>query len=90
MKQALIVALVCLNLALLVAVVSVMTAPAQAQAVGGHGDYLLINCQIARGEDAVYVIDTASRHMTAVRYSVQNGRLVPVAMSDLARDFGRQ
>jgi hypothetical protein len=90
MKQALIVALVCLNLALLVAVVSVTTTPAQAQAVGGRGDYLLINCEIARGEDVIYVIDTASRRMAVIRYSVQNGRIVPVSMSDLARDFGRQ
>ena len=89
MKQALIVALVCLNLALLVATISATTAPAQAQAVGGRGDYLLINCMIAKGEDIIYVIDTGSRRLAAVRYTVQNGRIAPVAMSDLTRDFGR-
>lgn len=89
MKQALIVALVCLNLALLVATISATTAPAQAQTVGGRGDFLLLNGMIARGEDVVYVIDTGSRRLAVIRYSVQNGRIMPVAMSDLSRDFGR-
>lgn len=89
MKQAVIVTLVCLNLALLVAMISATTAPAQAQAVGGRGDYLVVNGMIARGEDVIYIIDTGSRRLAAVRFSSPNGRLVPVAATDLARDFAR-
>ena len=88
MKQALIVALVCLNLALLVALVSGATAPAQAQSVGGRSDYLLVNGMIGRGEDVMYVIDTGARRLAVLRYSVANGRVVTVTGSDLAREFG--
>lgn len=86
MKHALIVALVCLNLALLVALVSGATA--QAQSVGGRSDFLLINGLINRGEDVVYVVDTGARRLAVLRYSVATGRVSAVSGLDLKRDFG--
>ena len=63
MKKALIVALVCINVALVLALVfTVNQQPAKAQA-GGGADYLVITAKVGVNTDAVFVIDVAKQKM---------------------------
>jgi hypothetical protein len=66
MKKALIIALVCINVALVLALVFTMNQqPAKAQ--GGAGaDYLVISAKVATNIDAVFVIDVAKQRMLAL------------------------
>jgi len=90
MKQALIVALLCLNVALLlVLILGVGSAPAQAQAVGGRTDYLVTTGNIGTGWQATYLLDTATRRLAVLKFDRQSKRLQVAARSDLARDFAR-
>ena len=91
MKQAIIAALVCLNAALLVALAfGPGTPPAHAQAVGGRTDYAPVTGQISRSNDAVFLIDTATRQLAVIRFDEQNERMRLVAKRSLATDFQRQ
>ena len=91
MKQMILVALACLNAALLVALVFLSsTPPAEAQIVGGGADYLVMTGAVAQNYDAVYVLDLGSRQLAAWKYDKKDNQLRPVARRSLLRDFGRK
>jgi len=91
MKQALIVALVCLNAALLVALVfGTATPTADAQVVGGGANYLLMTARIGGNYEGVFLLDLKTRQIAAVRYDKNRNRMVGIARRELARDFGRK
>ncbi len=91
MKKAAIVALVCINAVLFVATVFGTGAEkANAQSVRGGTDYLVVTGKIQTSQDAIYVIDTASRSMLAWRFEQRgtSGKLRPFRLQDLKNDFG--
>lgn len=87
MKRALIITLVCLNVALVAAVMLVSTPPAQAQAVRGAPDYLMVTAAITAGNDGVFVLDMAQRRLGAWKYDKTARRMMPYRGRQLARDF---
>ena len=89
MKKTLILALVCVNAALLLALV-LGSQPAKAQAVRGATDYLLVTGRLTSTSDAIYVIDMAERKLAAWRFDKTDKRLVQYKGRDLARDFRRE
>ena len=92
MKKALIVSLLCVNAALLAALLLGAAAPpAQAQAVRGGTDYLVVSAQLAVDWDAVWVLDMAKRRLLAFGFNKVSNRLLPFGGGrDLARDFTPQ
>jgi len=89
MKNVVIVALLCLNAALLVALVfEAGTPPAQGQVIGGGTNYLMMTGKIGTDYDAVYVLDLAKQRLIMMRYDRAKKRMVPVARRDFPRDFG--
>jgi hypothetical protein len=88
MKQFIIVGLICLNVALVAALVFHASTPAaQAQVRGGGSDYTMLTGRLEDGLDTVYVIDLSSRRMLAWAWDVTNKRLVPVQGRRLVDDF---
>jgi len=91
MKKKLIVALVCLNAALLLALMLGSNAqPAKAQALRGGADYLLVTGKIGTTTDAVYVIDLAGRKLAAWRFDKTRKRPVQYKGRDLVKDFKKR
>ncbi|MCK4602404.1 MAG: hypothetical protein KAU28_08045 [Phycisphaerae bacterium] len=91
MKRVLIIALVCINVALLTVLVLGTHAPkAHAQAVRGGTDYVVISGQIGSNWDAVYIIDQAARALATFKFDKSRKRLLPFRMRDLKSDFRRQ
>ena len=91
MKRALIVTLVCLNLALIAALVlGASTPPARAQAFRGGADYLMVTAAFSSSNDAVYVLDMAQRRLVALAYDKTAKRLLPMRGRQLERDFRQQ
>ncbi len=91
MKRAAIVALACVNVAMLAALIFGTGAEkANAQAVRGGTDYLVVTGKIQTNVDAIYVIDTASRSMLGWRFEQRgtSGKLKPFRLQDLKNDFG--
>ncbi len=89
MKQALLVALVCINAVLLVALVADSGAPAKAQVIGGGANYLVITAEAASNYDILYVLDLASRQLAAWKFDKQRNELQYITKRQLERDFGR-
>ena len=93
MKQLVLLVLICLNAALLVALVFGATAEkAYAQGIGSS--YLVMTGLVNDDYDALYVLDVTGRRLAAWTYrrKQNQGRLVPVTSGgarDLLRDFGR-
>ena len=89
MKHAVIVALICLNAALVAALVfGAGTQKAYGQVIGAN--YLVITGQVNRDNDAVYVLDLATRRLAAWRWDGR--RLASVGGGggrELLRDFNR-
>ncbi len=92
MKKALIVALVCVNLTLLMALLFGPTTPkAHGQAFRGAADYLMITGKLATVKsDAVYVVDLAQRRLLAWKFDRTRKRLIPYQGRDLRNDFERE
>jgi hypothetical protein len=91
MKQFIIAALVCLNAALLLALVfGAGTQKAYGQVIGAN--YLLMTGHVNEDNDAVYVLDLASRRLAAWRWDKTAKRLAPIAAGggrELLQDFNR-
>ena len=91
MKKVLIVALVCVNVALLAALMLGLAAPrASAQVYRGGADYLMMTGQIGRDWDAVYIVDMGSRRLMAWRFDQTKKRLVAFRGRELKTDFARK
>lgn len=91
MKHALIVALICLNAALVAALVfGAGTQKAYGQVIGSN--YLIITGHVNEDHDAVYILDLSSRRLAAWRWDKTRKRLASVSSGggrDLLRDFNR-
>ncbi len=94
MKQVMIGALVCLNLALLVALAFSLNPPqaAHAQVVGGGNDYMAVTANVSSDFKVIYVVDLAKQKIAAWKFdrtaNNNTGRMFPVAGRDLKKDFG--
>ena len=89
MKNVVVVALLCLNAALLVALVfEAGTPPAQGQIIGGGTNYLMMTGKIGTDYDALYVVDLAKQRLIMWRYDHARKHMVKVARRDFTRDFG--
>ena len=94
MKHVIIVALVCLNAAMLVALVfGTGTPAANAQVIGGGSNYIMITGDIRQDYDAVYIMDLSKRKLAALKFDkrggLAKGRLIPAGIRELPRDFGK-
>lgn len=88
MKYALIVGLVCLNVALLAALLlGSLTPTANAQVVGGGTDYLMMTGRVATDTDALYVLDLASQKLAVLKWDRTKKRLQQIAVKELPADF---
>ena len=90
MKRALIAALICVNLALIAAVVF-CARPEEAHARRGRGaDYMMVTMRRSSEKDAVIVID-ATNHLIRGWYPDvrrrNDIRMIPLGPRNLARDF---
>ena len=88
MKNAVIVALVCLNLGLLAGLIAGAVAPAKAQ--DGYflkTNYVMVTGKIESGHDTVYVIDLASQRLGCFQFDRTRKRLTPIRGRDLVADF---
>ena len=94
MKQVIIVALVCLNASLLVALVfGTGTQAVDAQVIGGGTNYIMLTGDIREDYDALYIMDLGKRRLAALKFDkkggLARGRLVPLGTRELPRDFGK-
>jgi hypothetical protein len=95
MRQVIIVALVCLNASLLVALVfGTGTPAAEAQVIGGGTNYIMLTGDIREDYDAIYIMDLGKRQLAALKFDkkggLKGGRLVMVGPPRvLPRDFGK-
>lgn len=88
MKKLVIVALICVNVALVLALFLGRSEPtAKAQAIRGGTDYLLLTAKVNTDTDAVYVLDMAKRKMMGFEFDTTMKRLKPIRARDLANDF---
>ena len=87
MKKALIVALVCVNVALVAALIGVNMSKAHAQTARGGNDFIMATGRIESAFDAVYVIDMKSRRLAAWRFDRTAKRLRPYKGRTLTTDF---
>jgi len=89
MKQFALVALICLNAALIVALVAGPSAStASGQVLGSN--YLVVSGHVDDDTEAVYIIDLSQRRLSGLvmtRSGVQG--IGPAGGRDLLRDFGR-
>ena len=90
MKKALITILICLNVALLAALVGGMFVPkADAQVYRGASDYLMISGQMTSSTQNVYVIDLARRRLEGWRWDKTHRRMSQLRGRNLRTDFKR-
>jgi len=90
MKKALIVALICVNFALLAALILGPAVPkVQAQAVRGAPDYLLVTGKVGADWDAVYLIDLAKRRLLGLRWDRTRRQMLPIRGRAFRTDFDR-
>ena len=89
MKHAIIIALVCLNVALVMGLVFSANR-AEAQVGGGAGDYLMLTGHVQNDVEVLYVVNSTKGLMLALApKTVSNAiTLQPVAPTNLKRDFG--
>jgi len=89
MKKIVIVALVCINVALLIALLSHSTPTANAQAYHGHTDYIVLTGRIGTDTDGVYIVDLAKRKMICYDIDKTQKKLTAIRARNLKSDFGR-
>lgn len=94
MKQMIIVALMCLNASLLVAIVfGTGTPAAEAQVIGGGTNYIMVTGNLRENYDAIYIVDLGKRRLAALKFDkkggLKKGKLLISGIRDLPRDFGK-
>jgi hypothetical protein len=88
MKKPIIVALLCVNVALLAALLFVAAAPqANAQVVRGGSDFLAVSGQVPTNVGVTYVLDMSTRRLAGLRWDVSSNRLQPLRGRLLTNDF---
>lgn len=89
MKRAVIVVLVCVNVALLLTLMLGPTAPkkADAQVFGGASNYIVVTGKIGKDDEAVYVVDVARQQMLAWRFDDGNEKFHRFRGRELKKDF---
>lgn len=88
MKQAMIVALICVNVALLVALTLQMDTSAGAQdEYFPRTNYIVVTGQIESGYELVYIIDMATQRLGALKYDLSRKQMVPYEGRSLENDF---
>ena len=92
MKKAVIIVLVCVNVALLGALVVRTLPQAEAQPVYVSApqapNYLIMSGKVAASQDVIYVLDVTSRRLAAWEFSQNTKTLERVRlMRDLTADF---
>jgi len=91
MKRFIIVTLLCVNLALLAALVFGVGSPrAEAQVAGGGTDYVAMTGSIGTNTDVLWVIDLGRRQLAGFRIDRTTKRLAPVGGLNLRTEFGRE
>lgn len=89
-KRAALGLLICVNVALLAAIVLKTTSPqaALAQAVGGLNDnYMVVTGEIQDGNDAIYIVDVKGRALHVFIYDRGRRVLQYASSRNLERDF---
>ena len=87
MKKLAIIALVCVNVALLALVLGRALPEARAQTVRGASNYLLTTGQIENDYDVVYVMDLSKRQLKAWQFDRTKKKLQILRGRDLVKDF---
>jgi len=87
MKKALIVALLCINILLVAALVNFNATKAQAQTERGANDYIMVTGRVEAGFEAVFVVDMKNRKLGAWRFDKAKKILVPYKGRILTTDF---
>ena len=87
-KRIVIVALVCVNVALVAAVALVASAPpANAQVIGAGVDYLVVTGRLSENQAAVYIVDLAKQSMAAFDFDKTAKKLRAIDGRSLQNDF---
>ncbi len=91
MKNALIVALVGVNLALVVGLIFGHTGvpDADAQVIGAGTNYIMLTGKVSRDEDMVVITDLEKRLTVGLRYDRNKDEMVAYKGLRLKREFGR-
>ena len=87
MKKTIVIALVCVNVALLAWLVTMAMPTAEAQAYRGGNNYVMVTGQMDANYDAVFVLDLTKRRMAAFRLDQTTKKLVAFGARDLSKDF---
>ena len=88
-KKLLVIMLVCLNVALMLALLASATPAAEAQAYGRSGQYLVITSQIRPREDGLHIIDVSKGLLATWEFDRGSKRLENVGVRQLDADFNR-
>jgi hypothetical protein len=90
MKNAIIVALVCVNLLILVGLVIGTGSVDQAKAAGYvETEYIVIPAKVAKTEDLIYITNMDKKETIAFRLDAKTKKMVPFRTVRLLRDFGQ-
>ncbi len=89
MKRIVIIAMVCVNATLLIALVlGAGTPEATAQVIGGGTDYMTVTAKIGSSYQALYIIEMAQQRLVALKFDKTRKRLVPMGSArELTKDF---
>lgn len=89
MKKFIVVALLCVNAALLAALALAGNAPAHGQAIM-QNDYMMVSGRTGSDYDSVYVLDLGKQKLCALRIDKTSKKFVWFPAHDLKPDFKRQ
>jgi len=78
MKQVMIVALVCVNIALVLALVFGLNEPAAQAQIKGNADYMVVTGKVNDTVDAVYILDIANLKLVAFQPDPGHGMKLEV------------
>jgi len=90
MKKTIITVMLCVNVALLAALIlTASERPAYGQVRGA--DYLVVTGEVGTNYDGIYVLDLATRRMAGLVVDKTTRRFGPIGGGrDLTRDFGKR
>ena len=87
-KRVLVVALVCVNVALVASLVLVASAPpAKAQVLGARTDYLVATGRYDTDTAAIYILDLWRHALAVWEFDKTNKKFIPVSGRIIKNDF---